>query len=955
MSKMKYVCLLPLLACASYAGAGDVVWLEAERFDNLGGWVNDAQFLDLMGSPCLLAAGMGTPVADATTRTTLPAGTYRLWVRSKDWFPSHHPGRFQVLLNGKTAGATFGQSGRAGWLWEDGGSLELSGEVTVSLHDLTGYYGRCDAVVLSRSAAWRPQDEPRALAGLRHQYGGLSPNVREMPASDVVVIGGGLAGCTAAVAAARNGAVVTLLQNRPILGGNASTEILVPPVGVWPHMKRSPLDPRETGLVEEFRTTGNQQVSEGKLYTQRLTRWVRAEPDIRLHLNTHATAAEMDKSSPRRIAGVLAVDVTTGRRMRFPARLVIDCSGDSVVALSAGAEFRQGKESKAQHNEPWAPDQPSSETMGNSLKYFHQDAGSPQPFEAPDWIFRFDDCGDFAPGRHPPLVRDVGYQWMLELGGKRDTFADAEEIRDDILRLIFGLWDHAKNRCPTLKDRLVNHRLVWVGHVAGKRENRRLIGDCILTQNDIVKQTLFPDRVAYGGWVVDDHHSAGFFHKGTFGRHQDDRSQAAFGTQFAIPFGCLYSRNVDNLMMAGRNISATHLAMADTRVMMTTALMGHAAGTAAGLCKQFQVLPRELAQKHMALLQQQLLKEGAYLIDLPAEDPRDLARRAKASASSEGRDGEQVLSAGNVTDGYGRAEGTRLHAWAPASDATGPHWVQLAWERCVAFNVVHVNFQTAARAPREFAVEAWQDGAWKTLTRVSDNRHRRHVLAVADANARVESDRLRVVTPRPAAVCEIRVYLEPPDAVQTARRAHEVMRQRDAGPFLPWEIPVATARPVPPQPLDPGKRVEGAISLEQAAGRFGGTFLDDAQGVAAGHWAQSTWGKTYIGEGYAHDANADKAGKSLRFDLDMIKPGRYELRLAYSAFTNRASNVAVTITTPDGPKTVRIDQRKPPRIDGLLQPLGTFELDAKSRVTITAAGTDGYVVVDALQIVPGSP
>ncbi|MCX7826142.1 MAG: FAD-dependent oxidoreductase, partial [Verrucomicrobiae bacterium] len=388
--------------------------------------------------------------------------------------------------------------------------------------------------------------------------------------------------------------------------------------------------------------------------------------------------------------------------------------------------------SKAMHNEPWAPDVESKNTMGNGLKYYYQDTGAPQRFEAPSWIYHFPSCEDFAPGRHPRFISgvEIGDQWMIELGGMQDTYADAEEIRDDLLRLIFGLWDHLKNHCPPDRQRAARCKLLWVGHVAGKRENRRLIGDYVLTQNDIGEQTLFPDRVAYGGWIVDDHHSGGFFHVGSFGKHYDDPSRAYAGLPFSIPFRCLYSKNVENLLMAGRNISATHLALANTRVMLTCAVIGHAAGVGAALCVEHGATPREIGERYIEQLQQQLLKDGAYIIDLPNRDPRDLARRARVAASSEGLYKGKPMAAANIINGRARAEDDNPNAWAPDPKTPPPHWVELAWPQPQTFNMVHVTFQTAALAPKRFAVEAWLDGAWRQIAAVTENQHRRHVLGL---------------------------------------------------------------------------------------------------------------------------------------------------------------------------------------------------------------------------------
>lgn len=920
-----YVMLVICLGICSSALAAAPVWLEAERFDDRGGWVRDAQFVDQMGSTYLLASGIGRPVADARTLVTLPgAGAYRLWARTKDWIPEHHPGRFQILLADKPVDHVFGKNGERGWHWEDGGVHNLEAEITVTLRDLTGYYARCDVVVLAKDLDWTPPDDKNAIAGLREKHGGVSRTVKQMPPRQVVVIGGGLAGCTAAVAAARNGAGVALIQNRPVLGGNASPEILVPPVGVWPHMKRDPLDPRETGLIEEYRTRGNQRVSEGKLYAKRLARFVGQEPTLDLYLNTHATDVEMVAGSKQRIAAVLAINVNTGQRLRFEGEIFIDCTGDGVVGAAAGAEYRHGKEPKSMTNEPWAPEAGSKHTMGNGLKYYHRDTGTPQPFEPPPWIYTFPHCDDFAPGRHPHLVKgnNVGYQWQIELGGLHDTIQDAEEIRDDLLRLIYGLWDHTKNHCPRLKRKAATHRLVWVGHVAGKRESRRLIGDYVLTMNDIGSQTRFSDRVAYGGWCTDDHYSEGFFHRGSFAKHYDDKKHAYTGLPYSIPFRCLYSKNIDNLMMAGRDISVTHLALSNTRVMLTCAVIGHAAGTGAAMCAARNATPRELCTNHIEDLQQQLLKEGAHIIGLRANDPRDLAPKAAVSASSTGTYNDERTEAANAVNGYARAEDGRTNAWTPDPDASGPHWIQLRWDEPATFNTVHITFQTASLAPERFAVEAWADGAWRTIATVEQNRHRRHVLGLE----RVATEKLRVVLPESAGLCELRAYDEPKHVVENARRAHRTMRLPDKGPWLPWH----DGRPT------------------QA---FEGIVIDASEARHIGEWIHSTWSEPFVGDGYLHDGNADKGKKAIRFALTIGKRGKYEIRLAYVAHANRATNTPVSIHAADSKTRLRINQQDKPNIAGQFVSLGTFNLDETSHVDVSNDGTDGYVVVDALQLV----
>lgn len=912
---------------AAAASGENLVWIEAEQFRDHGGWTNDAQFIDQMGSPYLLAIGLGTPVADAVTTATVPhPGNYRLWARTKDWTPEHHPGLFQISLGTRTIEHAFGGSGRRGWTWEDGGIHELSGQIEVRLHDLTGYYGRCDALVLAGDLQWTPPQDTGEIAALRQRYGGVSREMKDLGPFDVVVIGGGLAGCTAAVAAARLGADTVLIQNRPVLGGNASTEILVPPVGVWPHAKRDPLDPRETGLVEEYRTAGNQTSAEAVVYSARLLRFVQAEPNLTLCLNTHATGVQMHADQPHAIAAVAALEARSGQRLHFAGQVFLDCTGDAVVGVAAGAEYRHGKEPRSMYNEPWAPEKPTTNTMGNTLKYASVDAGSPQTFVAPAWAMKFPSCQSFSPGRHPHLGARTSEQWVIELGGLGNTYADAEEIRDDLLRLIFGLWDHLKNHCPRDAKAAANHRLAWVGHVAGKRESRRLIGDYVLTENDIRQQTLFPDRVAYGGWTLDDHHSGGFFHQGSFGIHYDRPGglDPCMGLPFSIPYRCLYSKNVDNLLMAGRDISASHMALSDTRVMLTCAVIGQAAGTAAALCVRHQTTPRGVYQEHLEQLQQQLLKDGAYLIDLPNRDPRDLARSATVTASSEWTraDGER-LAAGNVTNGYARPAAGRTNVWSPRP-GSDTHWLQLEWPQPQKLNVVHTAFATKTVAPQAFRVETWQDDAWRTVAEVPSSRQRRYVLGFAA----VTTAKLRWVFSGLATVGEVRVYDEPLRVVEIARRVEAARALPDVSPGLPWFYSI-----------DPRK--------------LPGLVIDASQAEQIGHWSTSTFAEPYVLDGYVHDGNEGKGDKSIRFAPEVPRAGEYEIRLSYVPYKNRASNTPVTITTPAGSRVIHINQQQTPEIDRLFHCLGTFELPAGRKTTIVVdnTGTDGYVVVDAVQLI----
>lgn len=451
-----------------------------------------------------------------------------------------------------------------------------------------------------------------------------------------VVVGGGLAGICAAVTAARMGIRTALVQDRPVLGGNASSEIRVPPVGA---NQCNFAYSRETGLVEElFLNNLLRNPSwnpEG--WNLELETLVRSEPNLDLYLNTAACHLETadagtdpDGGPQQSIVSVKAYCSMAETWYVFRAPFFADCSGDGILGSLSGARYRYGVEARAEFDEPMCPESPTRETMGMSLQLRARDAGRPMPFVKPAWIDLTLEEGDFGPYRpvNEHFFPDTGGFWWLEWGGELDTVHDTLHIKDEVQRITLAVWDYLKNRSP-LSERLVTYELDWMGAVPGKRESRRFEGDHILTMGDVDGQVAFPDAVAYGGWGFDHHPPGGFHDKENPSTHRYLRGP------HNIPLRSLYSRNVTNLFLAGRNISATHYALSSTRVMLTCAQLGEAVGAAAAHAARACRASRELLRPSLtSAVQADLLRADHHIHAHPASFPDDIANQAAVTASS---------------------------------------------------------------------------------------------------------------------------------------------------------------------------------------------------------------------------------------------------------------------------------------------------------------------------------
>ena len=390
------------------------------------------------------------------------------------------------------------------------------------------------------------------------------PEVRRY---DFVVAGGGLSGVCAAIAAARHGLRTALVHNRPVLGGNASSEVrmhVCGAAGLYCARKNA----RETGIIEELLLENKRRNPYHSFSILDTVLWekTRFQENLDLYLNCHVHGVEMGGN---RILSVLALQLTTEKAFQFEANLFADTTGDALLASLAGARTMTGAEGREVFGEPHAPAQSGPQTMGNSLMFTAVDRGELAPFCAPFWAYRFTE-EDLQGRVHSDP--SSGY-WWIELGGLRDTIADYEDIRDELLKVLYGVWDHIKNGGGHGAE---NYALDWVQFLPGKRESRRVVGDYILTEQDLLAGRRFEDAAAYGGWPIDVHPSPG-----VFGRSEGANRFIDLERVYTIPYRCLYAADTANLMVGGRAISASHLAFASARVMGTTAAIGQAIGTAA--------------------------------------------------------------------------------------------------------------------------------------------------------------------------------------------------------------------------------------------------------------------------------------------------------------------------------------------------------------------------------------
>lgn len=599
---MKLYLVVILIILSGYVtGQNNSLLVEAESFSNKGGWVVDPQFVEQMGSPYLLAHGMGIPVKDAYTKITIQkSGMYHTYVRTKNWAPGKWdaPGRFFVSIDGKRLRNELGRN--PGWNWEYAGKIKIQkGERLLSLHDLTGFEGRCDAIFLSTSEQVNLPDELVELKKWRVQQLALPEIPEQTKHFDLVIVGGGIAGCAASIAAAEQGLKVALIHDRPVLGGNASGEIRVHTLGIYGKFERilKMLDTKHypNGSAEALKDD------------QKRMENVRKYENINLFLNFRAYAAETKNN---RITSVDARNTSSGERIRFESPLFVDCTGDGWIGYWAGAEYSYGREESSKYNEGWdahgllwSPDTKDNFVMGSSVLWGSENAGKKVDFPEVPWAM--DVARTYA---------EKNGEWHWEYSNNDlNQIEDAETIRDHMFMAVYGSFYNYKHQSKSSpnKDQPVvpsvenqsqqqsadSLQLKWVSYLLGKRESRRLVGDYIFTFNDARDSKQFEDAVVFEEREIDVHYQVNLLDP----EKPDFISEAMFfkAKPYSIPYRSFYSRNITNLFMAGRNFSCSHVGLGGPRVMRTTGQMGAAVGLAASICSKYNVNPRDVYQSHL--------------------------------------------------------------------------------------------------------------------------------------------------------------------------------------------------------------------------------------------------------------------------------------------------------------------------------------------------------------------
>ena len=736
------------------------IWIDAIDFDHYGGFIPETQFVREMGQAYLMANGTGTPVAPASVSFFVEeSGTYRIFIRTKNWCAEHAPDGLVLEVDGNRASHTCARMLVRDWYFEVGGDFSLSvGAHTLKIHDTTGWFGRFACVVITNDYDFVPAKELAILKKQRAQIKGIPSTLTDLGRYDLIVVGGGVGGIVSAITAARYGLKTALINNRPLLGGNAAEEANVSLEG------SAHRGYHELGIVFEIK---NYRETHRISWSDAFAHFTALEEKLDVFSDMLLTDATTDGDT---IKEIFTVHTHTLKEYQLSADLFVDATGDAWLGYYAGAAYRIGREAQFQHGESMAPTVADGHTMSGCATaadpteehetvcgFFAKEAECDTPFSAPPWAFRLPEGDDL--GRTPERI-DRG-MWWLEMPNDYDDLFESEFVRDSMFRMAVGYFDWLKN---SWSDRQKASRLVldFLGTYNAKRETRRLIGDYILTENDYVEGKTHFDTVGYCGWKIDVHHTDGIF-SGAKGKYSVNKKIPIS----PVPFGSLYSKNVRNLLMTGRCISVTHVALGSTRVQMTAGILGQAIATAAYLCKKYQMLPREIRHAHIEELQQLLIKDGLFLPGITHQDPDDLAREAMVSATSCRANGAPQ----NVTNGKIWKNDGEDYAWI--SNEPLPQSIQLTFNTKKQIRQIRLTFDfpfdkykhgcmeqpIPTDLVTDFSLSIQNDGKWTEIGSFTSNVQRLVVVDLEPTVAEcVKLTICKTVASPSATVTEIRIY-----------------------------------------------------------------------------------------------------------------------------------------------------------------------------------------------------
>ncbi|MFI3333580.1 MAG: FAD-dependent oxidoreductase [Rikenellaceae bacterium] len=586
------------------------VLVETENFKNRGGWQSDHQAFEQIGSAYLIAHGLGEPVKDAMTTIQFEKpGEYYVYASTYNWtspwYDGQGPGAFQIVVNGVTLPNTLGDSG-VEWEWQYAGKVTVAGDVEVALRDLSGFDGRCDAIYFSPKKREPSNDLSKLNRFRRKKHGYSTP--KDFGEFDLVVAGGGVAGCCTALTAARYGLKVALIDNLPGLGGNHYLSVrlcgvinknIYPQIGnMLRQLSDLPIPQNEEEYINEphktYSTGAGHLLLDKKPWELAVIRKrLLQEAGVVVCQSTHIFDVECRDD---KICAVVGKDLITNEEYKFSGKLFADCTGDGVLGYLAGADYRIGRESKDQTGEALAPEVADDKKMGATLWWGSADKGEVSSFpslEELPWAAQLSD--------EYHLDTPKG-GWFWETGFERNCALEMEWVRDNMLRSIYGNWAYLKNNTNGKYD---NYALSHISQIAMKRESRRLLGDVILTQNDFDNFVEYPDASFTTTWPFDLHYAAEdnaaqfpgeeFIAETILDRHESWVTKPAYN----VPYRVLYSRNIDNLFIGGRAMSVTHVALGSVRVMSTLGLAGEVTGMAAKICIDNDEMPRGVYERHL--------------------------------------------------------------------------------------------------------------------------------------------------------------------------------------------------------------------------------------------------------------------------------------------------------------------------------------------------------------------